>query len=373
MNNNISPLPFYDDLSYQNHRKDYAFGQPYMLAAPKSLLLPFQVVLDAGESVSSAVLYTWDDGSQQDITTQMKEAGLGITAYDGFSMLKYPAYLPLVGIKHEGTHYLAITVDGYGTVYSDLFAIVFNMDGYLELEYRNSYSFELSGGMVDFSDPQFKFRCYLQTQLGRPDYEFEEEATERMSYSFMESQVSKKVYKFTFLAPEYLCDALRIVRMCDYKVVRSKGLEYEATQFTMDVDWQDQGDIAAVECELETDTVIANVGGYQPEPLGGDYNADYDNDYLVGDESVTTITIRLSASSSVSGMVTATAGSNVKSVLTITVDYTYGSSSTAATGTVVMAKGSTVAILQTGRTNVSITSASVSQDESDGTKYELDY
>ena len=100
-----------------------------------------------------------------------------------------------------------------------------------------------------------------------------------MGYAFIESQVSKKVYKFTFVAPEYLCDALRIVRLCDTKLIHSKRQMYELTTFNMDVEWQEQGDLASVECEFETDTVIANIGGYTPVLKGGDFNNDFNNDY----------------------------------------------------------------------------------------------
>ena len=37
----------------------------------------------------------------------------------------------------------------------------------------------------------------------------------------------------------------------------------------MEPEWEDQGDLAAVECEFETDTVIANIGGYTPSLSGG--------------------------------------------------------------------------------------------------------
>lgn len=121
----------------------------------------------------------------------------------------------------------------------------------------------------------------MNTQIGKPEYDFEEEATERMGYTFIESQISKKIYKFTFVAPEYLCDALRIVRLCESKQITSKLQTYDLTTFSMEPEWEDQGDLAAVECEFETDTVIANIGGYEPELLGGDYNEDYNNDYNI--------------------------------------------------------------------------------------------
>lgn len=280
VNNNISPLPFYDDISLQNHRKDYAFGQVYQLITYKNMLLPFQVVLTNGTAIEEVKLYNFNTGEHIDITRSIKENGLTVKSYTGFKVLKYPGNLPIVEIKHEGRYYLTILISDLGTIYSDVFTVTNKIDDYLLLEYSNSYNFELKGGIVDFSD-NFKFKCYLNTQVGKPEYDFEEEATERMGYTFIESQVSKKIYKFTFLAPEYLCDALRIVRLCENKKIISKKQEYDLTTFTMEPEWQDQGDLAAIECEFETDTVVANIGGYTPELLGGDFNNDFNNDYKV--------------------------------------------------------------------------------------------
>lgn len=278
VNNNISPLPFYDSLALQNHRKDYAFGQVYQLITYKNMLLPFQVVLKSGTAVNWVRLYNFNTGKYMDITKSMKENGLIVKSYAGFKLLKYPGTLPIVEIKHEGLYYLAIGISGLGNIYSDVFTVTNKVDDYLLLEYYNSYNFELKNGIVDFSD-NFKFKCYLNTQVGKPEYDFEEEATERMGYTFIESQVSKKIYKFTFIAPEYLCDALRIVRLCENKQITSKSQVYDLTTFNMEPEWEDQGDLAAVECEFETDTVIANIGGYTPELVGGDFNNDFNNDF----------------------------------------------------------------------------------------------
>lgn len=278
VNNNISPLPFYDNIALQNHRKDYAFGQVYQLITYRNMLLPFQVVLASGTSVNWVRLYNFNTGKYTDITTSIKENGLQIKSFTGFKLLKYPGTLPIIGIVHEGQYYLAISISGLGTIYSDIFAVCDKVDDYLLIEYSNSYNFELKNGIVDFSD-NFKFKCYLNTQIGKPEYDFEEEATERMGYTFIESQVSKKIYKFTFLAPEYLCDALRIVRLCENKKITSKLQVYDLTTFDMEPEWEDQGDLAAVECEFETDTVIANIGGYVPSLSGGDFNGDFNDDF----------------------------------------------------------------------------------------------
>lgn len=278
VNNNISPLPFYDNLALQNHRKDYAFGQVYPLITYRNMLLPFQVVLRSGTAVSWVRLYNFNTGKYTDITNSMKENGLIVKSYTGFKLLKYPGTLPIVEIKHEGQYYMAIYISGLGTIYSDVFTVCNKVDDYLLIEYYNSYNFELKNGVIDFSD-NFKFRCYLNTQVGKPEYDFEEEATERMGRVFIESQVSKKIYKFTFVAPEYLCDALRIVRLCENKQITSREQIYDLTTFSMEPEWEEQGDLAAVECEFETDTVIATIGGYEPVPLGGDFNKDYNNDF----------------------------------------------------------------------------------------------
>lgn len=278
INNNISPLPFYDDISLQNHRKDYAFGQVYPLITFKNMLLPFQVVLASGDSIEWARLYNFNTGEYTTITDSLKENGLELKSYNSFKLLKYPGTLPIVEIKYEGLYYLAISIADLGTIYSDVFTVTNRVDDYLLLEYNNSYNFVFKNGVVDFSD-SFKFKCYLNTQVGKPEYDFEEEATERMGYTFVESQVSKKVYKFTFVAPEYLCDALRIVRLCENKQITSKAQTYDLTTFSMNPEWEDQGDLASVECEFETDTVIANVGGYQASIVSGDFNEDFNNDF----------------------------------------------------------------------------------------------
>ena len=242
------------------------------------MLLPFQVVLSSGTSIGWVRLYNFSTGKFIDITASMKENGLAIKSFTDFKLLKYPGTLPITEIKHEGLYYLSINIYNLGAIYSDLFVVTNRVSDYLLIEYSNSYNFELKNGIVDFSD-NFTFKCYLNTQVGKPEYDFEEEATERMGYTFIESQVSKKIYKFTFIAPEYLCDALRIVRLCENKQITSKSQVYDLTTFNMEPEWEDQGDLASVECEFETDTVIANIGGYTPELAGGDFNSDFNNDY----------------------------------------------------------------------------------------------
>lgn len=280
VNNNISPLPFYDDISKQNHRKPYAFGQIYPLLVPTTLI-PFQVVLPSDNPLISAVrLYNINTGKYIDITNSLIDNGLHISKTNNFNVLKYTALFPISEIKYEGLHYLAIDITNLGTIYSDIFSVVYDISKYLCIQYSNDYNLSFKNGIVDFSDG-FTFKCYLDTLVGKPEYSFEEEVTERMGYSYIESQVSKKVYKFTFIAPEYLCDALRIIRMCKNKHITTENCDYDPITFSMDPKWQDQGDLASVECEFETDNIIASIGGYSAPKLEGDFNKDFNSDFKI--------------------------------------------------------------------------------------------
>lgn len=261
----ISPLCFYDSLDYQNHRKSYAFGQVYPLVIHGNEILPFQAVLNpTGDAIEKVNLYDLNKGTVTDITISLAANGLALITHDGYKLLKYPGGKPVAEITHEGRYYLSVTISKLGPLYSEVFTSVNDVSRYLLLEYYSSRNFAFTRGHVDFSD-NFKFKCYLAAQVGKPEYIFEEEATERMGYTFIESQVSKKVHKFTFLAPEYLCDALRIVRLCDFKRIKEGSKVYDLSTFSMNPEWEEQGDLAAVECEFETDTVIVRVAGGVPE------------------------------------------------------------------------------------------------------------
>lgn len=261
VNNNLSPLPFYDNIAFQNHRKDYAFGQVYPLITYKSNLLPFQVVIPTGSSITAVHLQYFNSSRSRIITSSIVSSGLAIKSFDDFKLLVYPGTTALNIDIPEGQYYLIIYIADFGILYSDVFNVCNDVSDYLLLEYSNSDNLEIKNGIVDFSN-DFKFKCYLNTQIGKPSYTFEEETTSRLGYTFIESQVSKKVYNFTFLAPEYLCDALRIVRLCENKQITSKSQVYDLIGFNIEPEWEDQGDLAAVKCEFETDTVIARTGGF---------------------------------------------------------------------------------------------------------------
>lgn len=280
-NNNLSVLPWYDSISRQNHRRDYAYGNVYQLITPDRKLLPFQIRRNTRSNVVSQVLLKSIEGKTiADITAQMKETGLTVKKFSsyGYDLIIYPGTLPMAINTPEGLYYAEL-YDGKQRWYSEVFNIVRTVDEYMKIEWWDEEPLYYSGGHIEYSGETFKNRVYLPTQVGKPEYDFQEEGEKRDGYFFPEKQTSEKIYKFSFLAPEYLCDAMRIIRMSDHIVITSRGERYEADSFLITPKWQEQGDLAGVEAEFETDTVIKKIGRGVVVTNLGDFNSDFNNDF----------------------------------------------------------------------------------------------
>lgn len=283
-NNNISVLPWYKTIEEQNHRKSYAYGEVYPLFAQAGLLLPFQIIREhRANEVTTVNLYQRDGQPVASIAAQMAEAGLTIVPFAayGYDVILYPALFPLMSM-FDGQYYMTLS-DGVETWYSEVFTVVQDMAGYLKIEWYNDENLVFDGGQFVFANPRFHNFLYLATEVGKPEYTFEEEGESRDGFFFPEKQLSEKRYKCNILAPEYLCDVMRLIRMCDHVRVTDKyGRIYNCDTFLITPEWQEQGDLASVEIEFETDTVVKKIGrGYTVPSGGADFNEDYNNDYLV--------------------------------------------------------------------------------------------
>lgn len=279
VSNNLSPLPFYDSIEDWNHNSFQAFGDIHPLIVYRNFIPPFQIITPAINRliITRIILVNYNTGKSANITDSMVLGGLKVIKHEHFNIISFYGLAPVTELTAEGRYYIRILGTNINYT-SDIFSSRNNLHDCIKLEYSNPYNFRVKGGEVDFSD-NFTFRCYLPTKIGYPDYQFEETVTNRMGYSYMESQVSKKTYQFVFTAPEYLCDALRIVRMCQTKIITDGPKVYDAINFNMEVDWQEQGNLAAVTCEFETDNVIANIGGLKLLDDRGDFNNDFNNDF----------------------------------------------------------------------------------------------
>lgn len=281
-NNNLSVLPFYNSKSEQNHRKPYAYGNIYPLYAHVSTLPPFQIIRTTRSNTQiSVALYTKDDIFVTDISVSLLTAGLQVVRFEslGYDIIVFPASAPHMTGINVGQYYVKV-MDGTEVWYSDVITLVSDITGYLSIEWYSKENVVFDGGQIVYRNPTFSNRLYLCTELGKPEYKFEEEGEERDGLFFPEKQISEKVYKFQFLASEALCDVMRLIRMSDVIVIRDRyGRYYRCDQFLMTPEWETQGDIASVEVEFHTDTIVKKIGtGYLVE-MGGDYNHDYNDDY----------------------------------------------------------------------------------------------
>jgi hypothetical protein len=283
-NNNLNILPFYDSVEKQHHRKFYAFEQTFNLISENVRLLPFQIRRNhaAGATINKTKLINLETEVSTDILTEATSAGLGVLEFssEGYDLLINPSLLILPTTQMPlGKHYLEIGDTAGNTWFSDIFNIVRDTAQYLKLLYWDQDNFIHSDGHIDYSIP-YKNYVYLPTEVGKPEYPFEEVAQKRDGHVFIEKQISEKKYKFTFIAPEFLLDALRIVRMHDHIEIQSKGQIYDVETIIINPKWQDQGDLASVEAEFECDTVIKKIGKSIVSSGGsGDFNTDFNNDF----------------------------------------------------------------------------------------------
>jgi hypothetical protein len=283
-NNNLNILPFYDSVEKQHHRKFYAFEQTFNLISEYVRLLPFQIRREhsAGATINKTKLINLDSGVSTDILSQATAAGLGVREFssEGYDLIINASLLIFPSLEMEmGKHYLEIGDTAGNTWFSDIFNVVRDVTQYLKMSYWDEDDFIHADGHIDYSIP-YKNYVYLPTEVGKPEYPFEETAQKRDGHVFIEKQISEKKYKFTFIAPEFLLDALRIVRMHDHIEILSKGETYDVETIIINPKWQDQGDLASVEAEFECDTVIKKIGkSIVSSGSSGDFNADFNNDY----------------------------------------------------------------------------------------------
>lgn len=280
-NNNLSPLPFYRSVEEQNHRLPYVYGVPYPLAASTLTILPFQALFTepVSHDILTVHLFDKDGNMEADLTNDMTEAGLATYAVEGYgTMVVWNGAVALRNSIGRGFHYLRIMYDTQER-YSELFMAVAGLPGYLTLEWWDDATAAFDSGAVVY-EGGYRNRLYLKAELSKPEYQYEEEGETRDGYFFMQKQLSEKTYKFALAAPEFLCDVMRLVRLADHVTITDTlGRLYVCDTFLATADWEEFGDVASLECEFETDTVVKKIGAGAPQVRAMDYNADFSDDF----------------------------------------------------------------------------------------------
>jgi len=161
----------------------------------------------------------------------------------------------------NGQYYLRMT-DGTNTWYSEIFTAVNDIEPYLKITWWDEKNFVMDAGTIVY-DGLYKNVLYLDSDLAKPEYPFEEEGETRDGYFFPVKQISEKRYRFAFFASEYLLDVMRFIRMADYAEIEWHGQKFPLDTFLITPEWEANGDVASVEASFDTATVAKKIGvGY---------------------------------------------------------------------------------------------------------------
>lgn len=212
---------------------------------------------------------------------QFNDAGLTIKAFPqfGYDVIVFPGLVPVFANFLNGQYYAQMS-DGTETWYSEIFTVVNDIEPYLKIEWADIEDFVMDAGTIVYKNPTFRNVLYLNADIAKPEYIFEDEGETRDGYFFPTKQISEKRYRFNFFASEYLLDVMRFIRMADYAQITYRGQIYSLDTFLISPEWEDNGDVAVVEAEFETATVAKKIGKAYVKAQRGDFNDDFNNDFF---------------------------------------------------------------------------------------------
>ena len=285
-NNNLSVLPFYTSLDQQNARKWWVYGRVYPLFCPAGFLLPFQIMVPHNSwTVENLQLAQIIDAHTNQVVADITDTMRTMIYKKEFASLGYDIWVfggqfPVINSLPNGQYYLMLFF-GYA-FYSDVFTVVNDITPYLKIEWWDLQDFTMDAGTIVYkyaNGTQFKNVLYLQADIAKPEYTFDEEGENRDGYFFPTKQISEKKYRFAFFASEYLLDVMRFIRMADFAEITNAGQRYSLDTFLITPEWEDNGDVASVEAEFNTATVAKKIGLGYIKAQRGDFNDDFNNDF----------------------------------------------------------------------------------------------
>lgn len=276
--NNFSPLAFREKSMKATYKKWYAYGKEFALPFSTTELPPFQFTVTNLPSFdpTTVEVFLVDEATGVRSGTGIK---IKVDTMDEHNSVLYVSPGSNVYAKsvEPGVYRAEFAIPEGETYVSTPICVTDGIEtntNFIKLEYWNDEKLAYPNGFVTTgTDNDFKFQMYIPTTFFKPKYEFEEEITKRAGYKFLELQTCNKVFGFNFLAPEYICDALRLVRLSDYIRFTHDGEYYNALNFEYTPDWQDNGYLAAIECQFETDTIIQKLPSFNRRDRESFYNA----------------------------------------------------------------------------------------------------
>lgn len=247
----------YTSLDQQHRLKSYAYGHAAPICTTRNQVPPFQVVypLDAA-SVNSVVLISRETGAESDIYPGMVLAGLKTNTFPDYKILKWRSSTAIPGsLMGEGVYYLKIS-NGVYIWYSEDFCMKGDVSSLWKIEYCHAEDFPLPDiGHIDYTEG-YRNYFYLNTEIGKPAYGYEEEVKRRDGVNLPLQQIRFKSHRFALVLPEEVIDAMSLIPLHDTVEISRGDVEHEVDEITVNVEWQEQGDLAVCEFEFRTDSVV---------------------------------------------------------------------------------------------------------------------
>ena len=251
----VSPLMFYSSTSNKYCNKHYAWGNTFFFACEPGTIPGFQICISDDIDIRGLSLVGKNTGTISLSTPQL-------VLEDKESKLRVIEFQESQHQLQKDVYYYALYTSN-GTYVSEDFSHVDDITKYVCIEYAPKNTLYAKNLIISPSSG-FRFKVLLNTSLARPEYKYDEESTKRHGYEFIESVISRKVLKCSAVVPEYICDALRVVKLCENTKLTDKatGKSYEVMHSDFIADWQTQGDLAIVTLSFVVDNNILNLGGY---------------------------------------------------------------------------------------------------------------
>jgi hypothetical protein len=280
MSININPMGWRRSEQVLDFNKTYV-PKPFKLIIRNGEILPFQLTHERAGGIGGT--YTCKIRQTTGALAQVAQFELSVVSEidqsdDRFYNIRYFGGVGLYDLT-DGC-YQATFEDVNGRKwFSEIIHVRADVSMFIQIQYSSRQNLILSDQVIYFTNA-FRFKVYLDTIVARPVYEYEEEVTEKNGLKFTSSQVARKVYRMGLPIPEFLADALSIIRLCDFKRIIAPDQIYNVIDFIFNPEWPERGDLAEGNIEFLTASIIKKVNAFANVDNLGEYSdVQYNNDY----------------------------------------------------------------------------------------------
>jgi hypothetical protein len=263
------PLAFYETLAEQFERNS-EFNSKFDLVSPNTLL-PFQIISPIDVALYAVIDVYNTETDIKDNTESAKTATMFLEVGDstngvfegGYRILKYRGGATTT--LSDGKWYLKVRLyqsggvgsEVYKSYYSEKFEINSSciplVIGYYE---TGSNPFLIGDTDIISYSSSYKSMVQLRTKLSMPEYPIEIEMKKRDGVVFPIKSLTYKKYKFDFVCPEFLVDAIRLIPQHDNIELYYNGKTYICDNMTITPKPSEAHEFYVVEVEFTTGVVV---------------------------------------------------------------------------------------------------------------------